>query len=135
MTIGVAEVAVVLSNKPSLGGETGEELMAQPGLALAGRADKKNVAAVARCGGDLVNEGGDRSRAGDGDAVVDRIGAGDGTEVGTELGSPQEFSSRGGRGALTRGASAADECLSDVDGRAVAVWVHAGADLGLDAVD
>lgn len=125
----------MLSDKPGVGGETGEELMTQPGLALTGRADKKNVVTVARCGGDLLNEAGHRCRAGDGDAVVDGIGAGDGTEVGTELGSAQEFSSRGGRGALARGAGAADEGLSDVDGRAIGVWVHAGADFGLDTVD
>ena len=131
----MAEVAVVLSDKPGVGGETGEELMTQPGLALTGRADKNNVVTGARCGGDLLNEGGHGCRAGDGDAVVDGIGAGDCTEVGTESGSAQEFSSRGGQEALARGAGAADEGLSDVDGRAIDVWVHAGADFGLDAVD
>ena len=109
--------------------------MTQPGLALTGRGDKKNVVTVARGGGHLLNEGGHRCRAGDGDAVVDRIGAGDGTEVGTELGSAQEFTRRGGREALARRAGAADEGLSDVDGRAIGVWVHARADFGSDAVD
>ena len=125
----------MLGNKPGVGGETGEELMTQPGLALTGRADKKNVVTVARGGGDLRNEGGHRCRARDGDAVVDRIGAGDCTEVSTELGSAQEFSSRGGRKALARGAGTADEGLSDVDRRAIGVWVHARADFGSDAAD
>ena len=125
----------MLSHQPAISGEVGKELMTQPGLALSRRTDKEEVVAVACCGADLLDEGGDRCRARDGDAMVDRVGAGDGAEVAAKLGAAQEFRTVGRRRALPGGARGTDEGFSDIDGCTVCVRVHAGADFGPCAVD
>ncbi|KDN75603.1 hypothetical protein DF19_08815 [Streptomyces olindensis] len=135
VTVGVAQVAVVLSNQPPAGCEPVHQLLARPRLSLPRRADSKQNSAFGGNGLCGLNEVADCASSRYFASPVHGMSACDCAEVMTQLCTTKELLRRDPEAALAGSPHRANQRFRHIDHRAVFVGVDTSAEFALNPVD